>query len=75
MGRAAAQGGQQARGEQEVRGNIIMINRFLVAAAIASSLGYLSTLSCPKTLYNTKEKGQEMAKMCVRACMSNLLAH
>lgn len=78
-GGRAAEEGQQGRGEQEVRGNIIMINRFLFRAPISSSLGCLSTLSCPESLHIklSKKDGrqQKSACMCVCARISNLLAH
>lgn len=67
--------GQQARGGQEVKGNIIMINRSVATALLALSLGYLFTFSCPKTLYNTTERDRNNKSvcMCVYTLVSNLL--
>lgn len=66
VGRAVEEG-QQARGEQGVKGNI-MINRSPAAASIDLSLGYLSTLSCPKTLHNIQQRDRRQQK-CVYVCL------
>lgn len=47
-----------------------MINRLPATAPIASSLGYLSTLSCPKTLHYAQQRDRRFKKkeMCVCLC-------
>lgn len=45
---------------------IIMINRFPATVPITLSLGYLSTLSCPKTLHYTQQRDRRFKEyVCV----------
>ena len=50
-----------------------MINRFLATAPIATSLGYLSTLSCPKTLHNIQQRDRRQQKKSACMCVAFLI--